>query len=142
MSFYVTQKHSRGSGTMFIERRISVTTGSVDLWECKWDNSVIPAHKVYVRKIGPEHEATPPAEFYEGKSTAICWSYGRTLGNIAVFTDTILGNFPAGSVTMLNCLAQSLMLENLGMVRIDGGVQLIRRIGVIKQIKGSTKSLI
>ncbi|WP_213941402.1 hypothetical protein [Pseudomonas sp. dw_612] len=82
---------------MFIERRINAASGSVDLWECRWDNSVAPAHKIYIRNIGPEHSPTPPVEFFSEKSTAICWSYGRTLGNIAVFTDTILGNFPATS---------------------------------------------
>lgn len=36
---------------------------------------------------------------------AICWSYGRTLGNIAVFSPTILGCFPAmrGSDAILPC---------------------------------------
>ncbi|UVL37236.1 MULTISPECIES: hypothetical protein [unclassified Pseudomonas] len=87
----------QGASKMFIERRVNTSTGIVELWECRWDNSSQPAHKVFEKKIGPEQQATPPVELFSDKSTAICWSYGRTLGNIAVFSDTILGNFPAQS---------------------------------------------
>ena len=36
---------------------------------------------------------------------AICWAYGRTLGNIAVFSPMIVGNFPSkrGSDAVLPC---------------------------------------
>ncbi len=39
------------------------------------------------------------------ESPAICWSYGRTLGNIAVYSQSILGNFPgnAGTDAVLPC---------------------------------------
>ena len=39
------------------------------------------------------------------QAPAICWSYGRTLGNIAVFNQEILGSFPAktGSDAILPC---------------------------------------
>jgi hypothetical protein len=36
---------------------------------------------------------------------AICWSYGRTLGNIAVFSEAVLGTFPdnKGDDAILDC---------------------------------------
>jgi hypothetical protein len=64
-----------------------------------------PAQKVFVEKIGEE----PPQIFLNVQTLsevqAICWSYGRTLGNIAAFSSNMIGHFPAqsGSDAVLPC---------------------------------------
>ncbi len=86
---------------MHIERKI-VGSG-IELWECDWhygaDDS---ASKVWVKKVGAEQPLTPTQH---EKAEAICWSYGRTLGNIAVFNQSVLGIFGAdhGSDAILAC---------------------------------------
>ncbi len=49
-----------------------------------------------MRKIGNEQPLTPD-DASALSQAAICWSYGRTLGNIAVFSPSVLGDFPARS---------------------------------------------
>jgi len=81
---------------MFIERRINPTTNAVELWHCDWENlEGRPARKVFLDKICDEQPVTPDADG-DGSATAaaICWSYGRTLGNIAVISPELLGRFP------------------------------------------------
>jgi hypothetical protein len=91
---------------MFVERRINQTDQSVELWRCEWENHAgAPAKKIYLEKIGDEqllaHEPDAPI----AEVSAICWSYGRTLGNIAVFSQELLGRFPgqAGDDAELPC---------------------------------------
>jgi hypothetical protein len=86
---------------MHIERRI--INDSIELWECEWEydnhgNSV----KKWLRRIGIEQ---PVKTLNHESANAICWSYGRTLGNIAVFNQTVLGTFPGaeGSNANLAC---------------------------------------
>ncbi len=79
---------------MHVERRINQTTGNVELWECEWENiSNQPAKKVFIRQIGIEQPITPEGATWS-KAKAICWANDRTLGNIAVFNEAILGSFP------------------------------------------------
>lgn len=90
---------------MFVERKLNQSTGAVEMWECEWENRAgAPAKKVFIKKIADEQPLAP-----ENKSVlnqaAICWSYGRTLGNIAVFSPSVLGSFTAssGSDAVLAC---------------------------------------
>lgn len=91
---------------MFIERKINPSSHSVELWRCEWQNPEgAPARKVYLGKIGEEQPLTPEAAGAVTEAAAICWSYGRTLGNIAVFSESLLGRFPerAGDNALLPC---------------------------------------
>lgn len=90
---------------MFIERRLVSNTQKVELWECEWENAQgVQARKVFLRKIG-EEQPLAPEDAATLSTSAICWSYGRTLGNIAVFSSTLLGRFPgqSGSDATLPC---------------------------------------
>lgn len=91
---------------MFVERKINQSEGSIELWRCEWENHPgIPAKKVYLGKIGDEQPAIPSLDTQATEQHAICWSYGRTIGNIAVFSPSLLGRFPdnAGNDAELPC---------------------------------------
>jgi hypothetical protein len=91
---------------MFTERRINQSSGIVELWRCEWENHEgEAAKKVYIDKIGVEQPLTTNTTGPIAEVSAICWSYGRTLGNIAVFSESMLGNFPdkAGDDALLPC---------------------------------------
>lgn len=83
---------------MFIERRINSATDAIELWKCDWEiHEGHPARKVFVEKIGEEQPLLPSNRLVMSQAPAICWSYGRTLGNIAVFSPSMLGRFPSQS---------------------------------------------
>ncbi|SRR5258706_10724459 len=91
---------------MFVERRVNSATGAVELWRCEWENHRgAQAKKVFISKIGDEQPSTPDPDTQATEEHAICWSYGRTLGNIAVFSPSLLGRFPgkAGDDAQLPC---------------------------------------
>ena len=74
---------------MFIERRINPSSGTVELWRCQWENRVGgSARKLYLGKICDEQPISPEAEGALAERAAICWAYGRTLGNIAVISQS------------------------------------------------------
>lgn len=52
------------------------------------------AKKIYINKIADEADALGVQMDSLTEESAICWAYGRTLGNIAVFSPMILGSFP------------------------------------------------
>lgn len=80
---------------MFVERKINPSTGSVELWWYQWENQIgSAAKKVLVAKIGDEQSVDPEADGAPSEKAAICWAYGRTLGNIAVLSPTLIGHFP------------------------------------------------
>jgi len=86
---------------MFIERRIN--GNQIELWECDWSYpSGQPAHKAMIRMIGIEQPLKPASHV---NAEAICWAYGRTLGNIAVFNQKVIGSFPSqeGDNAVLAC---------------------------------------
>lgn len=84
---------------MFVERRLVPGSPQVELWECEWENRAgMQARKLFLRKIGDE-QALLPDDGTALSRAAICWSYGRTLGNIAVFSPSLLGHFPDASGT-------------------------------------------
>lgn len=90
---------------MFIERKLNPTTNQVELWKCRWENAAsAPARKVFLDKIGDEQPLKPEGNSWS-QAQAICWAYGRTLGNIAVFAPAVLGSFPAqaGDDALLPC---------------------------------------
>lgn len=84
---------------MFVERRLNQATGAVELWWCEWEiRPGEPTRKVALSKIADEPELLK-AEVEAAVQPAICWSYGRTLGNIAVFSETLKGCFKASEGT-------------------------------------------
>ena len=83
---------------MFVERRLNNTSGEIELWKCEWENRVdTTAKKNYISKIGVEAPLSRDDISNTTVASAICWSYGRTLGNIAVFSPAMLGTFPGTS---------------------------------------------
>lgn len=91
---------------MFIERKINQATNIIELWRCEWENrDQKTAKKVYLSKIGEEQPEVPKPGTPMAEEPAICWSYGRTIGNIAVFSPSILGQFPGkeGADAQLPC---------------------------------------
>ncbi len=91
---------------VFIERKINQSTNTVELWSCEWENQDgKPWKKVYLKKIAEEQPQTELATATFDEEQAICWSYGRTLGNIAVFSPSLLGRFPGktGDDAQLPC---------------------------------------
>lgn len=63
------------------------------------------AKRVFIEKVADEKQISADAEGPVAEAPAICWSYGRTLGNIAVFSQSMLGSFPgkAGNDASLPC---------------------------------------
>ncbi len=91
---------------MFIERRINPTTNKVELWKCEWENQAgQTAKKVFIEKYCDEKSTDSIENEALTESPAICWSYGRTIGNIAVFTQSVLGAFSdkSGNDAILPC---------------------------------------
>ena len=83
---------------MFVERRINSASGEIELWKCEWENRVgTTAKKNFISKMGVEALLSHDHTRATTVASAICWSYGRTLGNIAVFSPTVLGTFPGTS---------------------------------------------
>lgn len=83
---------------MFVERKINQSTEAIELWECEWAYPPgEPAKKIALRRIGEEQPLEPPTN--QETAEAICWAYGRTLGNIAVFSQAVIGSFTAANGT-------------------------------------------
>lgn len=90
---------------MFVERRLNPATGAIELWWCDWELVAgRPAKKVTISKISDEPAKLAPERANDVRP-AICWSYGRTIGNIAVTSEQLLGCFPAqeGTNAVLPC---------------------------------------
>jgi len=91
---------------MFVERKFNTSTRQIELWWCDWSKGAnAGAKKIYLSKIADEAVARGAAVDSVTEEPAICWAYGRTLGNIAVFSPFIVGNFPSkhGSDAILPC---------------------------------------
>lgn len=91
---------------MFVDRKFNNKTNQIELWACEWENHPDrPAKKIFRKRIGVEEPVTPDGKNGMSEATAILWSYGRTIGNIAVFTQSVLGSFPeeAGSDAIVPC---------------------------------------
>jgi hypothetical protein len=90
---------------MFIERKLNPTTNQIELWRCRWEYAAGgAARKVFLAKVADEQPLKPEGNSWS-QAQAICWAYGRTLGNIAVFAPAVLGDFPAksGDDALLPC---------------------------------------
>jgi hypothetical protein len=88
---------------MEIERVIN--EGHMELWAFEWDMSLTPARKANRRFVGYEQPVRSAQDQAAVVREAICWSYGRTLGNITVSNEQLLGSFPAseGDDALLRC---------------------------------------
>jgi transposase-like protein len=85
--------------------RVSEQGGRVALYAYDWDIHRTPAAKINRRFLGYEQPLHPDQAAAQQVQEAICWSYGRTLGNIAVFNEDVVGAFPAkkGDDAILAC---------------------------------------
>ena len=85
--------------------RIAGKSGHIELWAYEWDLSHTPAIKANRRFLGIEQPVQQAQILNQKVAEAICWSYGRTLGNIAVFSEELLGSFPGaqGDDALLKC---------------------------------------
>jgi hypothetical protein len=90
---------------MFRSRRLNRETGCVEIWECEYSNKDSGmARKEYLRKLGDEGDLDLPDENFQA-AAAVCWAPGRTIGNIAVDSDEVLGQFAdkSGTDAILPC---------------------------------------
>src|SRR5260221_88271 len=89
---------------MEIERSIDLS-GRMQMWAYEWDMAHTPARKTNRRFIGYEQPVRSSKDSDAEIREAICWSYGRTLGNIAVSNEELLGRFPSseGEDACLDC---------------------------------------
>lgn len=89
---------------MHIER-IAGTDGRVALWAFEWDASTQPPVKIDRKLLGFEQPVHPAPRISRSRHEAICWSHGRTLGNIAVFAEEVLSSLPGdrGADEVLAC---------------------------------------
>lgn len=85
--------------------RINDGNGRIEMWAYDWDMSQSPARKTNRLFIGYEQPVRSIQQQSAVIREAICWSYGRTLGNITVSNEQILGTFPAqqGEDAILLC---------------------------------------
>lgn len=88
---------------MEVERMVT-GSGKIELWGYDWDLGMIPPAKINRRFLAIEQPMMPGPDHVEARE-AICWSYGRTLGNIGVFNEAVIGSFPAqsGDDAILEC---------------------------------------
>lgn len=89
---------------MEVERTVD-GQGRLQMWTFDWDLSASPARKVNRKLVGYEQPVQTASQQAAVMREAICWSYGRTLGNIAVSNEDLLGRFPAqeGDDAILDC---------------------------------------
>ena len=88
---------------MEVER---ITNGNrIELWAYEWDMASTPKVKTNRKFLGYEQPVRVDQLAAQQPREAICWSYGRTLGNIAVFSEEVIGMFPAkkGDDAILTC---------------------------------------
>lgn len=85
--FICAADHFASLISVFVERRINPTTGAIELWWCEWEKSDIAgAKKIYVKKIADEAVAVDVQLDSHSEESAICWAYGRTLGDLTPFS--------------------------------------------------------
>lgn len=89
---------------MEIERVVD-GSGRMQMWTFEWDMRQSPARKANRKLIGYEQPVRSAQEQAAVMREAICWSYGRTLGNITVSNEQLLGSFPGreGDDAVLQC---------------------------------------
>ncbi|MCW5669389.1 MAG: hypothetical protein KIT86_06985 [Hydrogenophaga sp.] len=89
---------------MDIERIVDAQ-GRLEMWTYEWDLSASPARKINRKFVGYEQPVQTAQQQVAVVREAICWSYGRTLGNIAVCNEEMLGRFQSqeGDDAILDC---------------------------------------
>lgn len=89
---------------MEIERTVRAD-GRIELWAYEWDMASSPAKKINRRHVGFERPVRSADDQASVEVEAVCWSYDRTLGNIAVSNEDIIGRFPGveGDDARLEC---------------------------------------
>lgn len=90
---------------MFYTRKLNSKTGQVEIWECEWSaTSAGMTKKVFVRKHCNEGDEEAKDDGF-APAAAICWAPGRTIGNIAVNSENVLGSFTGrkGDNAILPC---------------------------------------
>lgn len=90
---------------MFYSRKINKKTRIVEVWECEWSNKNSGmAEKKFIRKVGNENEIDVEHNQFT-VANAVCWSPGRTIGNIAVNAEEAFGMFEgeSGNDALLPC---------------------------------------
>lgn len=90
---------------MEIERAYNKVTNQMEIWSYDWDLSAHPARKINRKILGIENDVILKNQNKIVEKEAVCWSYGRTLGNIAVSDEKVLGSFPGeeGEDAILDC---------------------------------------
>jgi hypothetical protein len=85
--------------------RVTEPGDRVALYTYEWDISRSPAAKINRRFIGYEQPLRPTQDAAQQIREAICWSYDRTVGNIALFSEDVLGTFSGdkGDDALLAC---------------------------------------
>lgn len=87
---------------MFKTRRYNKSTERVEIWTYEWVRDSGTSHKRFIDKVG-EDDGTAQLDLSPGQ--AICWSFEGTMGNIAVDTASVLGQFQdeEGDDALLPC---------------------------------------
>lgn len=90
---------------MEIERVVDPDGRRMQMWAFEWDLQHTPARKTNRRFVGYEQPIQSAQDHAAVVREAICWSYGRTLGNITVSNEDLLGRFPSneGDDARLDC---------------------------------------
>jgi hypothetical protein len=84
-------------------------SGVSTLRTIRWNSGGASGRITKVRRLGryiwARYAMNPEADGLLAEKVAICWSYGRTLGNIAVVSPSMLGHFPKriGNDAILPC---------------------------------------
>lgn len=74
--------------------RIPGGNGKISLWSVDSDTLRGSTGDADRRLLGYEQPVRPPRAPSGDAHEAVCWSYGRTLGNIAIFSDDVLASLP------------------------------------------------
>lgn len=84
--------------------RVQNAEGQIELWSYEWNLAVDPPAKFNRRLLAIEQPLLSGPLPHQHQE-AICWSYGRTLGNIAVLNESVIGTFPgaSGEDAILEC---------------------------------------
>ncbi|WP_179959365.1 hypothetical protein [Marinobacter changyiensis] len=90
---------------MFKTRRYNKNSDQVEIWEYEWVKESGVSKKRFVRRVSIEDltKDAKPLDLVPGE--AVCWSFESTMGNIAVDSSSVLGEFDgdSGDDALLPC---------------------------------------
>lgn len=83
--------------------RVAAVDGRIELWA--FDAVAASRERLNGKFLGYEQPIRQAETTARSSSEALCWSVGRTLGNVAVFSDDVLATMPtpSGTNAMLAC---------------------------------------